>query len=820
MMTSSTGLQNTAAGMLLPLGSATDPHSAGRKAAHLARLLNAGFDVPDGWVVPANVAERIALDADDELGRTLVSNLPDVPLAVRSSGVDEDADDTSLAGQFESILGVRGPDEILHAIRTVWYSGQQPPAEIVSVNGNHETHPAVPMAILIQPMLSPSAAGVAFSANPVTGAPEETVVNAVHGLGDALMAGTVDPETWIASNGRLTLQGESLGVLTEKQAREVAELARSVANTFGKPQDIEWAIEDDSQFLLQARPITALPKKPDLPPFPPGPWIKETEHFSGIVSVAQASVHGPTLEEATRQVAEELGILAECDRHIDRAGELYMQEVPLDGKHGKAPPGWVLGLLVRMIPSLRARVNKTCQAMNQDIFGQWARAWHGEWKDELRSRAEDLNAVDLSTLSDFQLSIHLREIWDLLIRGRLIHFRLSVPVAYTPWELVRTCRELFGWGDNEAMTLVAATASASSAPSKALKELAEAAKAQPDLAVMLRAPDASLEQIAAISPEFADQVAAYRETFGHRPLDNDFASATLYERADLILGLIREHLDAEHDSGNAAEYLQQRQRAEAERLLSHRSSAERQRFEQVLERAAEFNALREEKVVYTNFYGLAVLRYAYVEAGQRFVSRRMLSKVDDIFYFGFDEVVSALDSDDPGEMKQIVRQRRAERAWTAAHPGPMTVGDPPDLPNISWLPEPARSLYESFMWYVERPPDAGASPDGRRLVGSGVSAGRYRGPVRLIHGEQDFDRLRPGDVLVCPVTTSAWGVLFGTAGALITDHGGLLSHPSIAAREHGIPAVVGTQTATSTLHDGQMVEVDGVTGAVRIIDSG
>jgi phosphoenolpyruvate synthase/pyruvate phosphate dikinase len=101
------------------------------------------------------------------------------------------------------------------------------------------------------------------------------------------------------------------------------------------------------------------------------------------------------------------------------------------------------------------------------------------------------------------------------------------------------------------------------------------------------------------------------------------------------------------------------------------------------------------------------------------------------------------------------------------------------------------------------------------VTGIAASAGSYTGPVRVIRNEAEFDRLRPGDVLVCPITSPVWSVLFPSVGALVTDTGGILSHAAIIAREYGVPAVVATGNGTSAWRDGQVVTVDGAAGTAR-----
>ncbi len=119
------------------------------------------------------------------------------------------------------------------------------------------------------------------------------------------------------------------------------------------------------------------------------------------------------------------------------------------------------------------------------------------------------------------------------------------------------------------------------------------------------------------------------------------------------------------------------------------------------------------------------------------------------------------------------------------------------------------------MWFISR--DL-ATPVGNGLTGTAAAPGTYTGPVRVVRGDQDFSKLRYGDVLVAPITTPAWTVLFSQAGALVTDTGGLLSHAAVIAREYGIPAVVATGAATDRLEDGQIVTVDGSSGTIHVVD--
>ena len=126
--------------------------------------------------------------------------------------------------------------------------------------------------------------------------------------------------------------------------------------------------------------------------------------------------------------------------------------------------------------------------------------------------------------------------------------------------------------------------------------------------------------------------------------------------------------------------------------------------------------------------------------------------------------------------------------------------------------------HEILAWEIEHnfsPPVT--DHDAERLRGIGASSGTYTGTARIVMDESEFHRIRPGDVLVCPITSPVWSLVFPGIGALVTESGGVLSHPAIIAREHGIPAVVAVGGATQLVRDGATVTVDGTTGEVRLI---
>jgi pyruvate,water dikinase len=185
------------------------------------------------------------------------------------------------------------------------------------------------IAVLVQPMLHPQAAGVAFSADPVTGDRNVTTVEAVAGLGDQLVTGTAEPQRWRVVDDRLRDQHDA-SVLSEDQVRSIAETVRRVADLFGWPQDVEWAIAGDRLWLLQARPITGLSDRdsPELVPIPiqvpPGNWQREAEHSPRPPSPLSASDTGNSF----KSVLDEFGVLVDVDFAVIGGWE-YVQIRPV-----------------------------------------------------------------------------------------------------------------------------------------------------------------------------------------------------------------------------------------------------------------------------------------------------------------------------------------------------------------------------------------------------------------------------------------------------------------------------------------------------------
>lgn len=277
--------------MVVPLREAT-ADTCGAKAATLAVLLRAGFPVPDGVVVPFGLADRIfargpadtttAPDPARELSRTL-DRFGDRPVAVRSSAADEDRSGASSAGQYDSVLGVRGRVAIVEAIGVCLRSTSS--ARVRAYRGTDRTSAAVRMAVIVQDMVEADLSGVMFTP---TAPDADTLIEAAGGSG-GVVGGLETPQRFrVARDGRVDARivPSTGATLPDRDAVALARLGGSVAELLGGPRDIEWAIADHRIYLLQARPITAVPPPVVSPPAVAPPSDVNPGHLVGTAAGA------------------------------------------------------------------------------------------------------------------------------------------------------------------------------------------------------------------------------------------------------------------------------------------------------------------------------------------------------------------------------------------------------------------------------------------------------------------------------------------------------------------------------------------------------
>jgi pyruvate,water dikinase len=472
------------------------------------------------------------------------------------------------------------------------------------------------------------------------------------------------------------------------------------------------------------------------------------------------------------------------------------------------------------MPALRTRIKGCVEAIRSGKAASFIPRWDAAWRPQLVARIAELRNVDFRALPDEQLDEHVSRVMALLNEGTVIHFYLHGGLCMALSDLAFTCRDLLGWDDRPTFALLDGLSEKSSEPARRLAELARMAKGRPAVCDLLEHVDeGTMARLADVDGAFAAAFAAYQHEFGFRTLRYEVAELTMAETPALVLELIHDQIVRGYDPAAHAAALE-RQRAariaEARAALAARTVAERDRFERALAAAEQAYPVREDSAFYTVGVLLALLRDAVLEVGCRLTERGWIERRDDVFFFELPEARAALRHG--GDQRTLVQGRRAERCRVEETPGPATYGSDPGTPPLDALPPEARFATEALLFTIDRILAIDQSERGQgqsaALRGIAAAPGTYTGPARVIQSEAEFARIERGDVLVCPVPSPAWSVLFSHIGALVADTGGILSHAAIIAREYRVPAVVATGHGTRSLHDGQIVTVDGNTGDV------
>ncbi|MCB9777075.1 MAG: hypothetical protein H6742_00760 [Alphaproteobacteria bacterium] len=777
---------------------ATDPARCGHKAATLAALRQAGADVPPGFVIPAGATVGL----DDPTLAAALARLAG-PVAVRSSGIAEDLPDASFAGQYDTVLDVHGPAAVVAAVEVCRASCRSERAQAYGAD-------AAGMAVLVQAMVPADAAGVAFSANPVTGDRDEVLVSATGGLGDRLVSGEVDGDAWTIRGQEATATSRPEGCIDEDTARRVARLATDTAEALGHPVDIEWAVHDGRLALLQARPITALPTAPVFE-VPEGTWQKDCAHYPGPISPFGATTYLTLYAHALRTMIAHYGLMPDEVEVVAIGHEVYTHAKPDHGSSAP-PPWWVLGVVARLVPSIRRKLARAQEVWDEGLLERTPERWEQEWRPQLQAEIARLASVDLRALDDEALLAHLDEqVMPFAQRGMDLHFELFIPYIVGVHGLKVACEELLGWSSHEAMTLLQGLSTASSRPTEELQQVAERARgsAAACAAIEPGGPD-FLARLDAAAPEVAQAMRAWLGTWGLRTMAYDPGEPCLAEQPDLVAALLWECLTQapvpDHDAPRTAAV------AAARAALS--DPAARDRFDRALARAERVYPQREDNVLYTDNLPCGLMRAVALEAGRRLVARGGLARPTDAVLLTRAELGEAL-LGARDDARAIAARVRCEQAWVRAHPGDNIYGPiPGPMPDVRGLPLAARTINGAMLWAMSEelsPPALSATSE---VTGKAGAPGIASGSVRVIHSSAQVHEVRPGDVVVCPITTPAWTVIFQRAAALVTDSGSVLSHAAIVAREHGIPAVIATGDGTRKLVDGERVTVDGNRGTV------
>ncbi|WP_099827920.1 PEP/pyruvate-binding domain-containing protein [Oceaniglobus indicus] len=807
--------------MIVSQTDATDPARVGGKAAALARLAREGFAPPAFFVIePAAFGDGGTPDPAlaDRVDAALTALGPG-PYAVRSSGQAEDGATHSHAGQFDSLLNVaRGG--VLDAAARVWASGF---GETVATYRALKTgDAATPPAIVVQRMIAARVSGVIFTADPVSGRRDRMALSAIRGLGDRLVSGEADGQTWrIGTDGPIETPADP--VLTPDQIDRITDTARRIETAFGAPQDIEWAMDDAGLHILQSRPITT----PLRPPANPDDAVtvfdnsNVVESYPGVVSPLTYSFALHVYGRVYRAFVALLGVKRASidanapvfDNMLGRVdGRVYYNLLNWYRALALLPGfalnrGWMdtmMGLDDPLPPDLTAgigpppargmaRVREVARMVPVAIGLVGAAIRLNRTRADFERRLNDAleSPLDLATAGTTALAAEYRRIettlldrWD----APLVNDFLCMMAFGASRNLLERWLGAEGLAlHNDVMIgqgdIVSAEPAARIAAMGA--RVAEAGLTDAVRNDRARALDGA--------PGIRADYDAYLARFGDRCTEElKLESLPLTADPAPLVAAIAAHAERPAKARPAAPRPDWKglfprnplRRAMARRLTGYAANRVRDRENLRFQR--------------TRIFGHA--RRVFLALGREFHARGLLDDPRDVLFLTVPEVLGAVEGfgliADPAA---VARARKAEDAAARARP------DPPEritLHGPAILTGRARAATA---------PATGAADTMR--TGTGCCAGTVTGRAQVIRDPRT-ESLTPGDILIARHTDPGWIAVFSNASAIVVERGSLLSHSAIVARELGIPCVVALKGATGWIETGDTITVDGTTGKV------
>lgn len=685
------------------------------------------------------------------------------------------------------------------------------------------------MALVIQVMVPAEVSGVLFTANPATGNRGELVIEAGFGLGERIVGGMVTPDSYVVARDSLAVtrvtpgardalapsRGEERaalgggGALPDPLRRDLVELGLRVERLFGgTPQDIEWAVANGRLWLLQARPITNLPAAIEADwnsPEPGATWVRRqvVEHMPEPLSPLFAELY---LRQGFEQSLNAIATIPDVTGSQDLFARL------LGGPFLTTVNGY--GYSRANYPLPREDLPQTLLAI-----ARWFRWFlrHGVdyWQEEglptYLATIARWQAVDPAAAADAEL---LRGVRELAVADAVYWFpaAIAIGLAKISDSLLDTFLRLLApaWNLRSALFLRGFPSKTLEAEAE-LDAIARRARDSEELReYVVATPAERLRDALPDTPagrRLRDDLEHYFARYGHQIYNLDFVAPTLVEAPLPVLlalkALVREPgMDA---LARQAAMVRERDKLMEETERSF-DPLRRYVFRRLVRWAQRLAPYREDALFYLGAAWPLLRRFA-LELGQRLVEAGSLDTADDVFFLESEELEKAVAARAAGEARpdlaRLARDRRALREEQRRLHPPAAV---PPTAGLRWGPIDLSG----------RETQRRNVADATTLQGFAVSPGRITAPASVILSPADFELMEPGTILVCPTTTPAWTPLFAQARGLVTDIGGILAHGSIVAREYGIPAVMGTGSATQRITSGQEITIDGSAGTVTL----
>jgi rifampicin phosphotransferase len=727
--------------------------------------------------------------------------------AVRSSATAEDSPAASFAGQQDTYLNVVGPAAILQHVSRCWAALFTERAVTYRLR-NGFGHRKVHMAVVVQRMVFPRAAGILFTADPVTSNRKIVSIEASFGLGEALVSGLVNGDVYKVRDGEVVakVKRQEQPALTDAEVVRLAALGRRIEEHFGQPQDIEWCLADDVFQIVQSRPITTL--------FPIPATSDQGNHV--YVSVG----HQQMMTDPMKPLGLSVWQLTTPRPMSEAGGRLFVDVTQLLGSPatragfltlaGRSDP--LLGdalqtILDRgdFIPALpdKGPVDPPADSAPAPIETDPAIVTELIERSQASIAAlrRDIRTKSGPALLDFILA-------DFQELRRILFDPRSHQVFMTAMQATWTLNErLEAWlGEKNAVDTLTQSVpnNVTSEMGLALLDVADVIRPHPDVVAFLRHVEDEnfLDELPALAGgrEASDAIQAYLGKYGMRCVGEiDITKPRWSERPAALVPMILGNIKNFEPGAGQRRFEQGRQQAwEKEQELLTRLRAlpdgegKAAEAKRMIDQIRTFIGYRE----YPKYFMISryfVYKLALLDEAERLVRARVLRDREDIFYLRLQELRDVVRTNQADH--QLIRQREdAFRSYEALTPPRVLTSDGEAVAGT----------------YRRADVPAGA------LTGLPVSAGTVEGRARVILDMAEAD-LEAGDILVTAYTDPSWTPAFVAIKGLVTEVGGLMTHGAVIAREYGLPAVVGVEHATRLIRDGQRIRVHGTDGYIEIL---
>jgi rifampicin phosphotransferase len=791
------------------------------------RVLSAKIrELIEGMAMPDEVVAAIAA-AHARLGTQAA-------YAIRSSATAEDLPTASFAGQQDTYLNVVGLAAVLRHVSRCWASLFSERAVTYRFRNGFDQR-TVQLAVVVQQMLFPQAAGVLFTADPITGNRKISSVEASFGLGEALVAGLVNADRYQARDGKVI--GRAIGTkqleiwpspaggtqhraieperqkqpaLTDLQILQLVQLGRQIEAHFGEPQDIEWCLVNADFHVVQSRPITTLFPIPEVGDQEPHVYLSVghqqmmTDPLRPLgLSIWQLTTSRPMYEAGGRlfvEVTSALAAPASRATLVDGFGRTD----PLTGAALQtiADRGDFITPAPNQDPARAPAVGAPAPAAIENdpaiVAGLIERS-----QASITALKRDIQSKSGTELLDFILT-DFQELRRLLLEPK------SMQVIFAGMEAA--------WWINDHLETWLGVKNAADTLSQSVPDniTSEMGLALLDVADVIRPHSGVVDLLSQATDDgFLDELPnvaggkeaqavlqAWLEKYGMRGVGEiDIARPRFRERPSMLVPMLLNNIRNCADGASERRFEQGRQNAWQqekellERLRSLPDGEQKAReTKHMIDRVRTFAGYREYPK-YAKICREFIYKQALLAEAERLVAAQVLREKEDIFFLRFQELQTVVRTHRVDQ--QLLGQRKeAFKSYQALTPPRVLTSEGEAITGA----------------YRREDLPAGA------LVGLAVSVGSVEGRARVILDVADA-HLETGDILVTAYTDPSWTPLFVGIQGLVTEVGGQMTHGAVIAREYGVPAVVGVENATRLIEDGQRIRVNGTNGYVEVLSS-